>query len=214
MVQEAHKPLRSFGRIKSRRLHNNAQRLMDEVLPKITFKELPKDKDVWLEIGFGGGEHLAHQAKSNPNIFHVGFEPFINGTAKLLREVEEHKLDNVAVHNGDAREVIEKLPDNSVTKVFILFPDPWPKARHHKRRIIQENLLDMLARVLKPGGVVRAATDHAGYGEWILDKFASHKQFELVLNTHEAPADHILTKYQQKGLAGHNPIFLEFCNIK
>ena len=214
MEHDANKPLRSFGRLKARKLRGKPQALMDEVLPQITFKELPAGKEIWLEIGFGGGEHLAHQAKNNPGIFHVGFEPFINGTAKLLREVEDNKLTNVAVHNGDAREVIEKLPANSVAKIFILFPDPWPKSRHHKRRIIQNNLLDMLALALKPGGIVRIATDHAGYGEWILEKFASHSQFELVLNTHEAPADHIITKYQKKGLAGHNPVFLEFRNVK
>lgn len=205
------KPLRSFGRLKSRRLRDNSQRLMDVVLPAITFKELPADKEVWIEIGFGSGEHLAHQAKSNPDIFHVGFEPFINGTVKLLREVEENKLANVAVFNGDAREVIEKLPADSIAKAFILFPDPWPKSRHHKRRIVQKDLLDMLARVLKQGGVVRLATDHAEYGEWMQEKFAAHNAFKQILKTHEAPADHIITKYQKKGLAGHNPVFLEYC---
>ncbi len=210
MENDPNKPLRSFGRLKSRRLRGNPQRLMDEVLPKITFKELPQGRKIWLEIGFGGGEHLAHQAKSNPDIFHVGFEPFINGTAKLLKEVEAHNLLNVAVHNGDAREVIEKLPAASVDKVFILFPDPWPKARHHKRRIIQKNLLDMLAKVMRQGGVVRAATDHAGYGEWIEEEFAKHASFKPILKTYEAPADHIVTKYQRKGLAGNNPVFLEF----
>ena len=183
---------------------------MDEVLPKITFTELPHGKEAWLEIGFGGGEHLAHQAKSNPNVFHVGFEPFINGTAKLLREVESLGLTNVAVHNGDARDVIANLPNNSIARVFILFPDPWPKLRHHKRRIIQDNIIKMLAKVIKPGGILRIATDHAEYGEWILEKFAHHGSFKLALKSYKAPADHIETKYQKKGLAGNNPIFLEF----
>ena len=189
------------------------QRLMAELLPKITFTQLPQNKTIWLEIGFGGGEHLAFQAKNNPNIFHVGFEPFINGTVKLLREIEQNNLTNVAVHNGDAREVIEKMPANSVNKIFILFPDPWPKAKHHKRRIVQENLLIMLAKVLKVGGIVRLATDHAEYGQWIEGKFATQSAFKQVLKTHDAPADHIITKYQQKGLAGNNPVFLEYQKI-
>lgn len=223
------KPLRSFGRLKSRRLRDNSQRLMDEVLPRVKLKCHNDEngtmvivdprlngndtREVWIEIGFGGGEHLAHQARSNAEIFHMGFEPFINGTVKLLREVEEQNLTNVAVFNGDAREVIEKLPAGSISKAFILFPDPWPKARHHKRRIIQADMLDMLQRALKKGGVVRLATDHAEYGEWMQEKFAGHKGFKQTLKTYEAPVDHIITKYQRKGLAGNNPVFLEYSKI-
>lgn len=203
-------PLRSFGRIKSRRLRGNSQRLIDDVLPAITFTAIPKNKEIWLEIGFGGGEHLAHQAQNNPNVFFIGCEPFINGMAKLLRDVEDNNLKNVAVYNGDARELLDKLPDNSLTKIFILFPDPWPKSRHHKRRIIQQNLLTSLARTLKKDGFVRLATDHAEYGEWIQEEFAKSSNFMLKIKTHAAPQDHIETKYQKKGLAGNNPIFLEY----
>lgn len=212
------RPLRSFGRIKSRALRDGAQNLMDEVLPRITFKELPQGKEVWLEIGFGGGEHLAHQAKNNPNVNIIGFEPFINGTVKLLREVEEHNLQNVLVHNGDAREVLEKLPESSVSRVYILFPDPWPKARHNKRRLIQKPLLDMLHKVMKDGAELRIATDHEGYAGWILREIFEHDGFEW---TAKSKTDwqnefdgHIKTKYQMKNMAKTvRPLFLRFVKL-
>jgi tRNA (guanine-N7-)-methyltransferase len=212
---ENNKQLRSFGRLKSRKLRENPQRLMDEVLPKITYKELPTGKDIWLEIGFGGGEHLAHQAKNNPNVNIIGFEPFINGTAKLLREVEDNKLTNVLVHNGDARDVLEKLPDNVISKVYILFPDPWPKRKHNKRRLIQKPLLDMLYKAIKPGGELLIATDHEGYAQWILHEIFSHNVFEWQAKCkadwqNEFPG-HIKTKYQLKNMAKTvRPLFLRF----
>ena len=113
---------------------------------------MPAAREVWVEIGFGGGEHLAGQAALHPDVLLLGAEPFVDGQAKLVSQVEREGLANVRIHPGDARELLAALPDASADRVFILFPDPWPKTRHHKRRLIQPEFVAELARVLKPGG--------------------------------------------------------------
>src|SRR5690606_3168564 len=160
--QQPHGPLRTFGRIKSRPIKPRQAALVETLLPKIAFdpQEAPTPR-TWLEIGFGGGEHLAEQAARHPDVRLIGAEPFLNGVASALRHVEERGLTNVRLHQGDAREVLAALPDASVDRVFILFPDPWPKARHHKRRLVQPQTVEEIARVLKPGGALRFATDVA-----------------------------------------------------
>src|SRR5262249_17480926 len=159
----------SFGRIKSRTLKPRQAALMETLLPRIALpdpkagaidpRSLMSDaKEVWLEIGFGGGEHLAEQASRHPNTLIIGCEPFLNGVASALRHGDERNLANVRLHAGDARDVLGALPDASVERVFILFPDPWPKTRHHKRRLIQAETAAEIARVLKPGGRLRFVT--------------------------------------------------------
>jgi tRNA (guanine-N7-)-methyltransferase len=157
---EDHPPLRSYGRIKSRPIKPRQAALMDTLLPSIRCPDAPFSPadlkpdaaEVWLEIGFGGGEHMAAQAQRRPDVLILGAEPFLNGVASALRHIDEMGLDNVRLHDSDVRALIAHLPDASLSRVFILFPDPWPKARHHKRRLIQPELLADLARVLRPGG--------------------------------------------------------------
>ncbi len=130
-----------------------------------------------LEIGFGGGEHLAAQAAAHPERRFIGVEPFVNGVGSCLRHIEESGVRNVRLHQGDARDVIARLPAASLDLIYILFPDPWPKTRHHKRRLIQAEFLSELARVLKPGGEVRFATDWANYAAWTLEQFTRDARF-------------------------------------
>src|SRR5439155_8581182 len=129
----------------------------------------PDATQVWLEVGFGGGEHLAEQAARRPDVLMLGAEPFLNGVASALRHIDERGLANVRLHAGDARELMAALPDASLDRLIVLFPDPWPKARHHKRRLIQPAFLDEAARLLKRGGRLRFATDWADYADWTLE---------------------------------------------
>lgn len=211
-----HPPLRSFGRIKSRPIKPRQAGLLDTLLPAIRPPEGPiaLSGETWLEIGFGGGEHLAKQAARHPDVTLIGAEPFLNGVASALRHVDERQLTNVRIHDGDARELIARLPDGCVARVFILFPDPWPKARHHKRRLIQDDTVAELARVLAPGGRLRFATDWADYAEHALERFIRSPAFvwtaECAADWKTAPPDHVPTRYEAKRLGDVDPIFLEF----
>lgn len=215
------KYLQSFGRTKSRKLRDSGMRLLNEVLPKIKVNEFPKwdFKQTWLEIGFGDGGHLLHQAMNNPKIGFIGCEPFINGTVKLLRGVEEGGLKNIRISDNDFRLLAEKFSDNSIDKTFILFPDPWPKKKQRKRRIVSKQTLDLLARIMKRGATLRVATDHEDYAKWIIKELLAHECFEWTAKSKAdwqvAPADHIETKYQKKNLAkSKQPIFIEFTVTK
>ncbi|MDP1629886.1 MAG: tRNA (guanosine(46)-N7)-methyltransferase TrmB [Caulobacter sp.] len=220
--QQAHGALRSYGRIKSRPIKARQAALLDSLGPKIEIPEGPFDpktlmpdaREVWLEIGFGGGEHMAGQAARAPDILIIGVEPFLNGVASAVRHVDEQSLANVRVHQGDAREVATRLPDTCLDRVFILFPDPWPKARHHKRRIVQPEFLVELARVLKPGGGLRFATDWAEYAEWALERIAASGLFSGALgDTAVPPADHLTTRYEEKRLGDCAPVWLDFTRL-
>jgi len=206
--------LASFGRRQGRKLRAGKRSLVDELLPKLAVK-LPLDpkKEWWLEIGFGGGEHLAHQAALYPHVGMIGCEPYINGTGDLLKKVAAGNISNVSIHPDDARPLIDKLPDASLSRVFILYPDPWPKTRHHKRRIISTEMLDSLARVMKPGAELRLATDHADYCTWMLERLLVHPGFTWTAKRCNdwlnPPPDWISTRYEQKALAGR-PTYLTF----
>lgn len=167
-----------------------------------------------LEIGFGGGEHLAAQAASRPDARFIGAEPFLNGVASCLRHVEEAALENVRLWHGDARELMTRLPDASLEVVYILFPDPWPKTRHWKRRLIQPEFLDELARLTKPGAEVRFATDWANYAAWALEHFSRDAHFTWIAERVEdwrAPwPGHVATRYEQKRLGDCAPVWLRF----
>ncbi|NEX94255.1 tRNA (guanosine(46)-N7)-methyltransferase TrmB [Caulobacter sp. 17J65-9] len=218
-------PLRSFGRIKSRTLKPRQAALMETLLPQIAVPDpasgpidpralMPEAKEVWFEVGFGGGEHMAEQAARHADVLIVGCEPFQNGVGSALRHVEERELNNVRLHMGDARDVLAAFPDASLTRVFVLFPDPWPKARHHKRRVIQQETLSELARVLKPGGRFRFVTDWKDYAAWTLERALKEPAFrwpaEKADDWKVAPADHVTTRYQEKLLGDTQPIYLEF----
>lgn len=167
---------RLFGRQKGHALSPYRQRLMAEHLPSVRVPvETPRPTSArtalfpdiasgpWLEIGFGGGEHLVAQAVTHPDIGLIGCEPFANGVAKVLAEMDRRSLKNIRLHADDARQVIDWLPDGEIMRCFILFPDPWPKRRHAKRRLVAPEFLEELSRVMAPGAELRFATDIADY---------------------------------------------------
>jgi tRNA (guanine-N7-)-methyltransferase len=219
------RPLRSFGRIKARPIKPRQAALMDTLLPAIAVPDpkagavdpralMPHAKEVWLEIGFGGGEHMAAQAARRPDALVIGCEPFLNGVASALRHVEEGDLKNVRIHADDARDLVNALPDASVDRVLILFPDPWHKARHNKRRLIQGETAQALARILKPGGRLRFVTDWKDYADWALERLGRTPGLRWLAEEADdwrvAPPDHVVTRYEEKKLGDTPPIFLEF----
>jgi tRNA (guanine-N7-)-methyltransferase len=220
-----HPLLRSYGRLKSRPIKPRQAALMDTLLPAIRtplepFEPrdlMPGAAEVWLEIGFGGGEHLAAQAAKRPEVLFIGAEPFQNGVASALRHLDEAELKNVRVHDGDARDLLGRLPDASLERVFILFPDPWPKARHHKRRLLQADTAAELARVLKPGGRLRFASDWADYVDWSLERLIATPGLswtaDQAADWRTPPADHVTTRYEEKRLGDCAPAFLDFVKV-
>ena len=171
--------------------------------------------DVWLEIGFGGGEHLAWQADAHAEIGFIGCEAYVNGIAKLLTAVKELNLRNIRVHDGDARDLVANLPDASIGRIFLLFPDPWPKRRHHKRRMIGPTMLGEFHRILKPGGLLRFASDSLDYVAWTLIQVRAQGGFEWTANAPEdwrrRPSDWPQTRYEAKARKhGRAPVFLTF----
>lgn len=172
---------------------------------------LPPD-GVWLEVGFGAGEHLVWQAEQHPNVGLIGCEPYINGVAKCLAHIERTGVSNVRLFTDDARFVMQALPPRSLSRAFVLFPDPWPKTRHHKRRFVQRSNLDVLARLMKQGAELRLATDDPSYLPWMVEHACRHDDFEWLAegpaDWRARPADWPATRYEQKMLAGHKPVFL------
>jgi tRNA (guanine-N7-)-methyltransferase len=216
-----------WGRRQSRPLKENQRQALDHLWPDVSL-ELPEQSkinlsdlfkapltDFWLEIGFGGGEHLAAQAALHPDIGFVGCEPFINGVASLVLQIQEQSLRNIRVVKDDARLLLARIPDRSVGRIFVLFPDPWPKQRHHKRRIIQDATVTTFGRILKQDGHLLMATDDAPYARWMQDIMAERREFELVLDgretVYERPKDWPVTRYEQKGIAqGRSPVYLVY----
>ena len=221
------KHLRSYGRRKARPLSERKDRLLNELLPtlRLPLREPAPSPlaslfaqavdQVWLEIGFGSGEHLIWQAEHHPRIGFVGCEPFINGVASLLGKIETLGLNTVRVHDGDARDVLAWLPNNAIGLFFVLFPDPWPKKRHQKRRLVSPEAVADFARALRQGGELRFASDNADYaGEALLTILAS-KAFawtaERPKDWRVRPLDWPETRYEQKALsAGRKPAYLSF----
>ncbi|NIZ13607.1 tRNA (guanosine(46)-N(7))-methyltransferase TrmB [Phaeobacter sp. HF9A] len=224
-------PWRNFyGRFKGKQLKPSQERYLDEDLPglspgAITWEENPDrapldlaalfgGRDVWLEVGFGGGEHLVHQAENNPDVGIIGAEPYVNGVAMLLGKLRKSSADNVRVHPGDARDLMDVLPEQSLSRAFLLYPDPWPKARHHRRRFVTQEHLEPLARALKPGAIFRVATDIPDYVRQTLEE-VPRAGFEWLA---EGPEDWrqpwqdwISTRYEKKALReGRTPHYLTF----
>lgn len=206
--------LRTFGRTKGKALSPYQQGLMETLYPAIKIgkdplKGLGDFDDVWFEIGFGGAEHLIWQAQQNPNVACLGVEPFLNGVAKAVRGVDEYDLKNIRVLQGDARDVLAVLPDESLSRLFILFPDPWPKARHNKRRIINEALIAQVHRVLKPGSEFRFASDIIHYVDWALWRIKAHNGFEMPHSEsaewRARPRDWPETRYEAKAIREGRP---------
>ena len=172
-------------------------------------------EEVWLEIGFGGGEHLAWQARENKNVGMIGAEPFINGVAKLVTHIEDGALENIRIHHGDARPLLEAIPSQALSRIFVLHPDPWPKSRHHKRRMISPWFFTEAARVVKPGGILRVASDISGYITWTLMHASNQPWFEWTAKRAgdwtDRREDWPQTRYETKAIKeGRVATYLEF----
>lgn len=216
------------GRRHGRRLTSRRQDLRARLLPRIRvpaptegqtidptalFPHRPRA--VWLEIGFGSGEHLAEQACRHPEIGFIGSEVFVNGVAALLDHVERLRLSNVRVFDDDARLLLAGLPEASIDRLFLLFPDPWPKARHAKRRFIGPDNLPVLGRLLADHAELRIATDDAGYARWTLRHLIDREEFSWLARRaadwRDPPGDWVETRYERKAMAaGRRPVFLRF----
>ncbi|EKE45635.1 tRNA (guanine-N(7)-)-methyltransferase [Oceaniovalibus guishaninsula JLT2003] len=169
------------------------------------------DRPVWVEIGFGGGEHLVHQAALNPHVAIIGAEPYINGVAMLLGRIRAAGVDNLAVHPGDARDLFDVLPDASVGRAFLLYPDPWPKARHHRRRFVTPDHLAPLARVMAKGAAFRIATDIPDYVRQTLEEVPRAGFTRVEAPLHDPWPDWTRTRYESKALReGRTPHYLTF----
>lgn len=214
---------RLFGRAQGKPLSPRQQALVDNVLPQIDLPEdgeidpaalLPDRKAHVLEIGFGGGEHLAGQAEAHPQTGYIGIEPFLNGVAKALTYREEKGLNNLRLHRGDAREVLPAFKASSLDRIFLLFPDPWHKKRHAKRRFLQPATRDEFARILKPGGQLRIATDVKSYADHCMIELQGDDRFSWQAAQADdwriPPADHITTRYESKNLGDCAPVFMDW----
>ena len=190
MSPEQHQDRAFFGRRKGHKLRPHQARLIETLLPRLaidlsrpapaplgTLFPLPVD-DIQLEIGFGGGEYLIAQAQERPRTGFIGVEPFVNGMAKALAAIESGKLQNIRLHFDDAVNLMAWLPQNALTRIDLIHPDPWPKRRHWKRRFVQDAMVSRLARILRPGGELRFVTDIADYAAWTLQRLLRSADFE------------------------------------
>jgi tRNA (guanine-N7-)-methyltransferase len=214
------------GRSKGHSLRSNHLRLMQDLLPRVAMPDpeagpvdlkalFPHTDDYELEIGFGGGEHLAWHAARAPKTGFIGAEPFVNGVAKLLQKIESEGLSNIRVHHGDARPMIEALPTGAFSRIFVLHPDPWPKKRHYKRRMISPWLFKEAARLLRSGGTLRVASDIPDYVRWTLMHAQNAADFEWTAERADdwrtRPADWPQTRYESKAIReGRPPAYLVF----
>lgn len=222
--------IRSFGRRRARKTTARQQKLIDSLLPacRLDISE-PLSKaptslfasditEVWLEIGFGGGEHLIWQASQNPHVGFIGCEPFIDGTIKVLDAIETQNLNNIRLYDDDARHVLRWLPSACLSRVFVLFPDPWPKKRHNKRRLLNSLTLNQLANAMSDGAFLRVGTDIGDYARTMLLAF---QQVENFVWTAQQPADWRIrpadwpeTRYERKAKrAGRTCYYFSFERI-
>ncbi|MDG1339631.1 MAG: tRNA (guanine(46)-N(7))-methyltransferase TrmB [Paracoccaceae bacterium] len=207
-----------YGRLKGHNLRKSQEAYMDDLghlsPGPIAFEDNPDrvpldmeqvagGRDVWLEVGFGGGEHVVHQAALNPDVVIIGCEPYINGVAMLLGKIRDAGVENLMVHPGDARDLMDLLPDGSIAKAFLLYPDPWPKKRHHRRRFVTPEHLDPLARVMKQDAEFRVATDIPDYVRQTMEK-VPRAGFEWLGETpedwREPWSDWTRTRYEAKAI--------------
>jgi tRNA (guanine-N7-)-methyltransferase len=216
-----------FGRRKGHPLRAHQAGLFETLLPRLALdlsKPAPEDlatlfplpvDDVRLEIGFGGGEHLIAQAQANPRTGFIGAEPFVNGMAKALAAIESAKLENIRLHHADATALIDWLPAGSLARIDLLYPDPWPKRRHWKRRFVNEESVAKFARILRPGGEFRFASDWANYAEWTLQRLLRSPDFtwtaERADDWRKPWPGFLQTRYEAKAIReGRTPCYLVF----
>lgn len=214
-----------YGRIRGKTLRASQKTYLAEDLAALSLQGVHRDdnpgrlpvdlsrfggRPLWLEVGFGGGEHLVAMAARYPDIAIVGCEPFVNGIAMLLGKVRDAGLENLAIHPGDVRDLFEVLPDGIVRRAFLNYPDPWPKTRHHRRRFVTQGYLAALARVMAPGAEFRIATDIPDYVRQALEE-VPQAGFGLVAHAGVAWEDWPSTRYEQKALReGRVPDYLTY----
>jgi len=218
---------RLYGRRAGHKLRLGQAALVEEMLPEVAVPEGPltarslfgdvedSGRPLELEIGFGGGEHLAAQAAARPGTGFIGCEPFLNGVVSALNHIRDGALGNVRLHMGDALDVLERLPDASLERVYLLHPDPWPKARHAKRRMVNPGPLDLIAAKLKPGCAFRLGTDDPTYCRWAMMVMNGRRDF-LWTARHPRdfltrPADWPETRYERKARRqGHEVWYFDY----
>lgn len=218
-----------YGRRKGKTLKTNRQAAYESIMPwaQIALPSTGTDpktlfdfpvSDVWLEIGFGNGEQLIHQALNNPTIGFIGCEPFQNGVAALCRDMRDKNVKNIRIWQDDARLLMPLIKSKSIGRCFVLNSDPWPKTKHHKRRFIQKETLDELHRLLRTGSELRLSSDDPRLNAWQMEKPYFHGGYEWLANDasgwRERPADMLGTRYQEKGAtAGRATMFMNFKTI-
>jgi tRNA (guanine-N7-)-methyltransferase len=221
---------RLYGRAKGHTLRKGQQALVDTLLPTVAVPDGPLDacvlfgdaegceRPLQFEIGFGAGEHLAGQAALHPSHGLIGCEPFLNGVVGALLHIRDEGLNNVRLHMGDALDVLGRLPDASLERVYLLHPDPWPKARHAKRRMMNPGPLHRIAAKLKPGGEFRFGTDHPIYCRWAMMQMDRRRDFawqiEGAADFQTRPADWPETRYERKARRlGHEVWYFRYVRI-
>lgn len=228
MTGAARKDTRWYGRRRGKKLRPGRQALLDTLLPEIKLcppsdggsdwlaeSFSPPPADIWLEIGFGAGEHLYAQACAHSDVGFIGCEPFVNGVASLLAQIDAGGASNIRIFDDDVRLVLDALPDASIGRLFVLFSDPWPKRRHQRRRLISTESLDQFARLLRDGAEFRFASDHMEFVRWTLERTVHHPAFSWPAlgrsDWSRAPDDWVQTRYEAKALEhGRHPVYLRF----
>ena len=218
-----------YGRVHGKTLRTSQKAYLAEDLAGLTFRGITRGdnperaaidvgavfgaRPLWLEVGFGGGEHLVHMAQANPDVGIIGCEPYVNGIAMFLGKARAAGVGNMRIHPGDVRDLFEVLPAASVSKAFLNYPDPWPKARHHRRRFVTPGYLQAFARVMAPGAEFRVATDIEDYVRQTLEEMPQ-AGFELGDQGRVAWSDWISTRYEQKALReGRVPHYLTYRRV-
>ena len=218
---------RLYGRRQGHALRAGQAALVEELLPRVAVPEegaltaerlFGDDRPMQFEIGFGGGEHLAAQAEAAPDTGFIGCEPFLNGVVGALGHIRDRGLTNVRLHMGDALDVLERLPDASLERVYLLHPDPWPKARHAKRRFMNPGPLDMISAKLRPGCEFRVGTDHPIYCRWTMMQMGARADFRWLAETaadfQNRPGDWPQTRYEAKARRlGHEVWYFRYMRV-
>lgn len=216
------KLINSFGRRVGKRLSQSSKRILKDVLPQhaVNFQELiNSSRNLYLEIGSGNGDFIIEFATNNPDILCIGCEPYLNGIANTLKMINEHSIDNIKLWTDDVKLLLNQLPDNIFNMVYILFPDPWPKQKQHKRRLINNEFLEFLYRKVTSEATLNIATDHQEYAEWILSHLLNQPNYRWQANAQSdwlLPFDYVtLTRYYKKAAyKALQPYFFRFKIIK
>jgi tRNA (guanine-N7-)-methyltransferase len=217
-MSDSEHDLRSYGRRRGRKPSPRQQALLLEDLPRLTFDPVNPPEgyaQTWLEIGFGGGEHLLWQARQSPDVAFIGCEPFEDGVIKVLSTIAAEDLKNIRLHMDDAREILRAIRPGSIDRAFILFPDPWPKRKHRKRRLVNASLLKLLANAMRPGAELRIGTDIGDYARTMLEAFAAEPRFLWQAAGPDdwriRPSDWPETRYEAKAVReGRKRYYLRF----